>query len=56
MTILENPSLVDNKGKIFGFGIGINKKRINYYKEILSEINLGLEDKLNNKVRFLSGG
>lgn len=56
MTILENIALADNKGKNFGFGLGVNKKRIDYYKEMVSEINLGLEDKLHNKVQLLSGG
>ena len=56
MTILENISLADNKGKPFGLGFGINKKRIDYYKEMVSELNLGLEDKLYNKVLLLSGG
>lgn len=56
MTILENIALADNKGKRFGFAPGINKKRIDYYKEMVSEINLGLEDKLHNKVQLLSGG
>lgn len=56
MTILENLSLVDNKGKKFGLSFGINKARIDYYKEILSELGLGLEDKLNTKVKSLSGG
>lgn len=56
MTILENLSLADNKGKVFGLTFGINRKRINYYKEILSKLNLGLEDKLFNKVNLLSGG
>ena len=56
MTILENLSLDDNKGKKFGLSFGINKARIDYYKEILSELGLGLEDKLNTKVKSLSGG
>ena len=56
MTILENFSLADNKGKKFGLSFGINKTRINYYKEILSELGLGLEEKLNTKVKSLSGG
>lgn len=56
MTILENISLADNKGNRFGFGAGIDKKRINYYKEMISELDLGLEDKLYNKVLLLSGG
>lgn len=56
MTILENLALADNKGKKYGLSFGINKKRINYYKELLSQLNLGLEDKLFNKVSLLSGG
>ena len=56
MTILENLSLADNKGKKYGLSLGINKKRINYYKELLKEVDLGLEDKLYNKVELLSGG
>ena len=42
MTILENLALADNKGKTFGLAFGINKKRIDYYKEMVSELNLGL--------------
>ena len=56
MTILENISLADNKGKPFGLSFGINKKRIGYYKELLSQLDLGLENKLYNKVSLLSGG
>ena len=56
MTILENLSLADNKGKKYGLSLGINKKRIESYKELLKELNLGLEDKLYNKVELLSGG
>ena len=56
MTILENLSLADNKGKKFGLSFGINRARIDYFKEILSELGLGLEDKLNTKVKSLSGG
>lgn len=56
MTILENMSIADNKGKTFGLGRGTNKARINFYKEQLKQLNLGLEDKLNIKVGSLSGG
>ncbi|MBE6050678.1 MAG: ATP-binding cassette domain-containing protein [Clostridium sp.] len=56
MTILENLSLADNKGKKYGLSLGINKKRIEYYKKLLKEVDLGLEDKLYNKVELLSGG
>lgn len=56
LTILENMSLADNKGKHFGFGFGINKKRIDYYKSRLELLHLGLENKVNQKVGTLSGG
>jgi len=56
MSILENLALADNKGKRFGLASGINKKRIPYYEKILKELDLGLEDKLYNKVNLLSGG
>ena len=56
MTILENMSLADNKGKRYGLGRGTNKTRIDYYREQLRQLNLGLEDKLDVKVGSLSGG
>lgn len=56
MTILENLALADNKCKTFGLSAGINKKRIEYYKNLLMEAGLGLEEKLYNKVELLSGG
>lgn len=56
MTILENMSLADNKGKSFDLRKGTNKSRIPYYKELLSHLNLGLEDKIHTKVGSLSGG
>lgn len=56
MTILENMSLADNKGKFFNLKRGTNKKRIDYYRESLRQLNLGLEDKLDVEVGALSGG
>ena len=56
MTILENMALADNKAKSNGLSLGINKKRIEYYKYQLRTLNLGLEDKLHIKVGVLSGG
>ena len=56
MTMLENLSLADNKGKPFGLTRGVNRKRIEYYREKLSELKLGLEDKLDVKMGALSGG
>lgn len=56
MTILENLSMAEQKGKFFGLGRGINKQRIPYYQEQLRQLNLGLEDKMQIKVGALSGG
>ncbi|HIX69000.1 MAG TPA: ATP-binding cassette domain-containing protein [Candidatus Anaerostipes excrementavium] len=56
MTILENMSLADNKGKPFGLGFGTNRKRVNYYREMVSQLGLGLEDMMDSKVGSLSGG
>ena len=56
MTILENMAIAENKGKPYGLGRSVNKARIDAYKEQLSQLNLGLEDKLYTQVGSLSGG
>lgn len=56
LTVLENFALADNKNKSFNLGKAINKDRIDYYKELLSQCNMGLEDKINKKIGSLSGG
>ena len=56
MTILENMSLADTKGKPFNLRRGTNKKRIDFYRENLRLLGLSLEDKLDVKAGVLSGG
>ena len=56
MTMLENLSLADNKGKSFGLGRGTNYKRRDYYREQLAALGLGLENKMDVKLGSLSGG
>ncbi len=56
MTILENMALADNKGNSFNLLRGTNKKRIDYYRDSLRTLNLGLEDKMEVAVGSLSGG
>ncbi|MFI3141473.1 MAG: ATP-binding cassette domain-containing protein [Clostridia bacterium] len=56
LTILENMSLADNKGKRFGLSMATNKKRVEHYKELLKTCNMGLENRLDAKVGLLSGG
>lgn len=56
LTVLENLSLADNKGKPFGLGRGVNKKRVEGYRAQLSALGLGLEDQLDVQMGALSGG
>ena len=56
MTILENMALADNKGKPFNLLPGTNKSRIDFYRDQLKILGLGLEDKMGVKVGVLSGG
>ena len=56
LTMLENLSLADNKGKPFNLTRGVNRKRIDDYRAQLASLGLGLEDKLNVKMGALSGG
>ena len=55
MTILENLSLADFKGKPAGLHRGTDRRRIDAYREMLRP-GLGLEDMLSSKVGTLSGG
>ena len=56
MTILENMALADNKGKPYHLGRSVKKSRVDYYRELLAPLNLGLEDKMETQVGSLSGG
>lgn len=56
MTILENLSIAENKGKPYNLTKGVNKAGMERYKEMLRPLNLGLEDKLGVPVGALSGG
>ncbi len=56
LTILENLSLADKKGERFTLKGLIKKNNVDKYIELLRDLDLGLESKLNTKVKFLSGG
>ena len=47
MTIFENMSLADNKAKSFNLTFGLNKKRLGFYRESLSVLGMGLEDRMD---------
>ena len=56
MTVLENLSMANNKGKKFNFTFGLDIKNIEFYKKQLESIGLGLEKQLFTQVGLLSGG
>ena len=56
MTILENMSIADNKGKPYNLGRGVNKAKVEQYRAMLRPLNLNLEDKMGVMVGALSGG
>lgn len=56
MTILENMSVAENKGKPYNLGRGVNKSKTEEYRALLRPLNLGLEDKMGIQVGSLSGG
>ena len=56
MTLLENMAMADNKNRPYNITPGINRRRVEEYREMLSQLGLGLEDKLHVPVSNLSGG
>lgn len=56
MTIWENMSIADNKGKSFGLSFGLNKQRKDFYCSNLELLGMGLENRLNTPAGSLSGG
>lgn len=56
LSILENMALSDNKNKAYDLSPVINKKRVDYYKTLLEQCGMGLENRMGVKVGSLSGG
>lgn len=56
MTIWENLSIADNKGKMFGLSFGLNRVRKDFYRTQLETLGMGLEDRLDTLAGALSGG
>lgn len=56
MTIEENLSIAYNKMRSRGFQAGINKADRELFREKLTMLGMGLEDRMKEKVRLLSGG
>ena len=56
MEIQENLALAKRRGKLRGLSWGISKAERLEYKELLTTLGLGLEDRMTSKVGLLSGG
>lgn len=56
MWIEENMALASRRGQIRGLKWAINNKEREQFKAMLSELDLGLENRLSAKVGLLSGG
>lgn len=56
LTILENMSLADKKGGRFSLKRLINRNNVDRYRELLKDLDLGLENIMDTRVKFLSGG
>jgi putative ABC transport system ATP-binding protein len=56
MTIEENLSMAELRGKVRGLRWGVTNKQRARYKELLKVLELGLESRLKDRVSLLSGG
>lgn len=56
LTILENMAMAHKKNEKFSLRPLVDKKNIDLYRELLGSLDLGLEDMMDTKVKYLSGG
>ncbi len=56
MTIAENLAIAYRRGKRRGLKWGVTRKEREEFREILKELDLGLENRMSSKVGLLSGG
>ncbi|MEN8906816.1 MAG: ATP-binding cassette domain-containing protein [Clostridiales bacterium] len=56
MSIEENLAMAYSRNKTRTFKIAVTKKRRSFFKETLKILHLNLENRLDTKVKFLSGG
>ena len=56
MTVAENMAIAENKGRGYGLSAGLNRRRVEAYRELLRPLGLGLEMRMNVPVGALSGG
>lgn len=56
MSVFENLAMAEIKGKNASLKSCLKPNRLDEYKKLLSEFDLGLEDKMNIRTNLLSGG
>jgi len=56
MTIEENLAIAGSKNKRIGLQAGLTRKEREYFREKLALLDMGLENRMKQKVKLLSGG
>ena len=56
LTIRENLSLAALRGKTLGLGAGVKAANADWFHDLVKDVNLGLETRLDTDVALLSGG
>ncbi len=56
LSIEQNMALALKRGKRRGLSLGVRKENRAFFRELLSPLNLGLENRLQDKAGLLSGG
>jgi len=56
LSIEQNLALANRRGRSHGLGLGVNRQNRDYFRQQLSQLGLGLEDRLKDRVGLLSGG
>lgn len=56
MTVRENLALAYRRGEKRGLNRGISKENEDYFRQILADLDLGMEDRLDAQMGLLSGG
>ena len=56
MSIAENLALAEQRGRRRGLSWNLKQRSLSRYSELVSQLELGLEERMNQRVRLLSGG
>jgi putative ABC transport system ATP-binding protein len=56
MTIEENLAIASGKGKSLGLQLGLTRKEREFFRERMALLDMGLENRMKQKSKLLSGG